>query len=176
MIRRTTVLFILLLLNGCATDYLGISVTHGNSSVSLPFRTFHVVTEDMPAFLGPILVSNFSVAMAERGVHPVATGGEAVVTLRLVQENQGSTKPVDEFAGHIDQGSDASFLARVVVEVRAADSEEILWQGSVQRQHRIRPGDYMHVGRASEALLEAFRDLLRDYPLKADSLMGVAQN
>ena len=175
MIKRTICVFLILLLGGCATDYLGISVTHGDPAAALPFRTFHVVTEDMPAFLGPIVVSNFSVAMAERGIQPVPEDGEAEVTLRLVQETRDSSDSGDEFAGHIDQGGEASFIARVVVEVRAADSSEVLWQGSVQRRHRIRPGDYMHVGRASAALLEAFRDLLRDYPLEADSLMGVAQ-
>lgn len=174
MTFRILIVSLLLVVTGCATSYLGISVTHGQPENSLPFRTFHVVTEDMPAFLGPIVVSNFSVAMAERGVQPVPEDGEAEVTLRLVQETRESVSGADEFDRSIDQGGEATFMARVVVEVRAAGSNEILWDGSVQRRHTIRPGDYMHVGRASAALLEAFRDLLRDYPLAADPLVEVA--
>jgi len=172
-LRILTVLLVLAM-SGCATNYLGISVTHAQPENSLPFRTFHVVTEEMPAFLGPIVVSNFSVAMAERGVQPVPEDGQAEVTLRLVQETDEPVTGSDEFSGNIDQGGEATFMARIVVEVRAAGSQEVLWEGSVQRRHRIRPGDYMHVGRASAALLEAFRDLLRDYPLEADPLMEVA--
>ncbi len=174
MIRKSLLLVVLLVLNGCTTSYLGISVTHGEAKTSLPFRTFNVVTEEMPAFLGPIVVSNFSVAMAERGVQPVSENGEAEVTLRLEQESRQSESGEDDFSGNIDQGGEATFMARIVVEVRASNSSEVLWSGSVQRPHRIRPGDYMHVGLASAALLEAFRDLLRDYPLEADPLVEVA--
>ena len=175
MLKRYLLIVVLLMSAGCASNYLGISVTHGDAKNALPFRTFHTVTEDMPAFLGPIVVSNFSVAMAERGIQPVVEGGEAEVTLRLEQRSQTPSGKEDVFAGQIDEGGEALFLAQVVVEVRAAGSSEVLWSGSVQRQHRIRPGDYMHVGRASVALLDAFRDLLKDYPLEADPLMEVAQ-
>jgi len=157
-------LFPLLVLSGCATSYLGISVTPADSVSQPGFERFEVNAEELPAFLGPILVSNFSVAMAERGLQPVMKDGDAVVTLRYVQETLRPEVEQDTYEERIDQGGEARFVARVVVEMRAAGADEIVWQGSIQRIHSIRPGDYMHTGRASVALLEAFRDLLSDYP------------
>ena len=154
----------LLMLSGCATNYLGISVTQPESASQPVFESFEVYAEELPAFLGPILVSNFSVAMAERGLQPVVKDGDAVVTLRYVQETLRREVEQENYEERIDQGGEARFVARVVVEIRAAGADEIVWQGSIQRIHSIRPGDYMHTGRASVALLEAFRDLLSDYP------------
>ncbi len=157
-------LFLILALSGCTTHYLGISVTEGDGGDVTGLETFEVDAEDLPAFLGPVLVSNFSVALAERGLQPVMENGQAVITLRYEQEDLTAPMSHDAFDERIDEGSDTRFVARVVVEVRAQGSSEVLWSGSIQRLHNIRPGDYMHTGRASIALLEAFRDMLSDYP------------
>ncbi len=161
---RNLALLSFLLLSGCATNYLGISVSPGEQARALKVTSFEVQTEKLPAFLGPILVSNFSVALAERGLQPVASDGDAVVTLRYVQEDLTIEQGHDAFDERIDQGSDTRFVAKVEVEINAASTGELIWAGSIQRLHSIRPGDYMHTGSASVALLEAFRDLLSDYP------------
>ena len=165
MIQKLAILA-LLLLSGCTNSYLGISVSPGDGGTVAPFESFEVQAEGLPAFLGPILVSNFSVAMAERGLQPVLSGGDAIARLRYVQEELNVEQDHDAFDERIDQGSDIRFVAKIVVEVTAAGSDEIFWSGSIQRLHNVRPGDYMHTGRASVALLEAFRNLLSDYPDK----------
>ena len=157
-------LFVMLVLTGCAADYPGIGVTPGAGAAPPELRSFTVLAEDMPAFLGPIVVSNFSVAMAERGLQPVSDNGAAVVTLRFEQEGMAPGSSRDGFAERIDQGGDTRFLAIIRVEVRRTGEDAILWQGSIQRMHSIRPGDYMHTGPASVAFLDAFRALLKDYP------------
>ncbi|MBT4159917.1 MAG: hypothetical protein HOC70_01430 [Gammaproteobacteria bacterium] len=157
-------LLLVLVLSSCTTNYLGISVTEGDVSDPSGFQSFEVDAVDLPAFLGPILVSNFSVAMAERGLQPVVEGGEAVVTIRYEQEDLTTAVSHDAFDERIDEGSDTRFVARIVVEVRARNASEVLWSGSIQRLHNIRPGDYMHTGRASVAFLDAFRDMLSSYP------------
>lgn len=162
--NRMGALLLVLLLMGCTTNYLGISVSGGEGSNVAELETFEVHAVDLPAFLGPILVSNFNVAMAERGMQPVMENGDAIVKLSYEQQDLETSQDHDNFDERIDQGGEARFVARVVVEMRARGSEEVLWSGSIQRLHSIRPGDYMHTGRASIALLDAFRDLLSDHP------------
>jgi hypothetical protein len=141
------------------------------------FKTYEINPELLPAFLGPVLVSNFAVALAEKGYEPVVDRGDAVVTLRLVQEqigkdaSHGASKSAadDAFAERIAEGGETRFIARFVVEIRAKGESDIQWQGSVQRLHTIRAGDYMHMGPASGAFLAAFRELLTDYPMSDGS-------
>lgn len=155
----------LLGLVGCATDNLGVIAETGLVGSVPDFRSFEVQADQLPAFLGPIIVSNFSVAMAERGLQPLVSGGDAKVTLSYVQEDKRAIPANDAFEGRIDQGGEARFVARILVEVRAVDGGPVLWSGSIARLHSIRPGDYMHTGTASVAFLEAFRELLVSYPV-----------
>lgn len=169
-LQKWLLTILLLGMGGCASDYLGVSVTPADPGSVPAFRSFEVEAQALPAFLGPIIVSNFSVAMAERGLQPVSQGGDAVVTLRYVQDELATSETDDEFGGQTDPGANARFMARVVVEIRGNESSEIVWSGSIQRLHTIRPGDYMHTGRASVALLEAFRRLLSDYPALSEEM------
>ncbi len=169
MIIRTLMALVIALSASCSTNYLGISVTDGDPAKVPVFSTFHVKTQAMPAFLGPVVVSNFNVAMAERGMQPVSEGGDAEVILRFEQETIAQQREAPDFGERTDTGGQSRFIARVVVEVRAADADTIVWRGSVQRLHTITPGDYMHVGRASIALLDSFRSLLKDYPVPGEA-------
>lgn len=162
--RPTTLFFLTVLLTGCTTNYLGIGVSEPEYSLDTIFQSAEVRAENMPAFLGPVMVSNFSVALAEHGIQPVTDNGESVITLRYVHDDLSVPFDRDDFGSRIDQGVDSHFVARIIVELRAVDSEDVLWSGSIQRIHNIRPGDHMHLGRASVAVLEAFRDLLSDFP------------
>ena len=163
-LRYLLLLCAISIVGGCTTANLGISATGTELDRTVEFNSFEVVADDLPAFLGPIIVSNFSVALAERGLQPVMKNGEAIVTLRYVQSDLTSPQEHDDFDERIDVGSDTRFVARIVVEVHPAGSEDIAWSGSIQRIHSIRPGDYMHTGRASIAFLGAFREMLKDYP------------
>ena len=157
-------LFSLFTLSACVSSSRGIDVTAAEGFAPSTLKSFHVIADQIPAFLGPIIVSNFSVAMAEQGMQPVSEGGDAVATLRLEQIPMNEARARDDFEESVDDGGETRFMARIVVEIRAAGGNKILWQGSIQRIHTVRPGDYMHTGRASVSFLEAFRELLDNYP------------
>lgn len=149
---------------GCANRFNGIGTSMTSCCATEEYATFAVQPVDLPAFLGAIVVSNFSVALAERGVQPVMGEADLKVILRYEQENLDEPLPHDDFDERIDDGLRTRFLAKVVVEMIDAESGQIVWSGSVQRVHNVGPGDFMHTGPASISLLEAFRHLLRGYP------------
>jgi hypothetical protein len=60
----------LLLLTGCATAPIDSEVTVANSAKI--YQSFSVSTANIPAFLDPIITSNFSVAMASKGLQPTS--------------------------------------------------------------------------------------------------------
>lgn len=159
---------VLLGLTGCVSpDYQGIMVTERGESAATELsalRSFHVRADKIPAFLGPIIVSNFSVAMAEKGLQPVTSGGAAEVILRYEQDNLLQQPDADSFDEQMAQGGETRFVARIVAEVTASGGDTIVWRGSISRLHTVSPGEYMHTGRASVALLSAFRDMLESYP------------
>jgi hypothetical protein len=152
----------ILVLAGCTTVNQGITVGSGEESSLAGVRTFEVNAVNMPAFLGPIVASNFSVAMAERGFQPVGENGDAVVTLRFEQDDIGQERQRDSFDEQIDQGGDLRFVARVVADLMVKNTGSTIRLGSIQRMHTVMPGDYMHTGRASIALLQSFREMLSD--------------
>ena len=162
------ILFSLLgiLLTSCTTGFNGISVAESGGSFPGGFKTVEIQNEELPFFLGPIVVSNLAVAIAELGIEPVSADAEGIVTVRYVQipiplapgtNSETNTEPV-EGIGH---SSETRFVARLEVELRQTETAPIIWQGSVERIHTVWPGSYMHTGPASPAILEAFRALLR---------------
>lgn len=153
---------VILILAGCATVNRGITVGAGGESSLAGVRTFEVEAVNMPAFLGPIIVSNFSVAMAELGFQPVGENGDAIVILKYVQDDIGQERHRDDFDERIDQGGDLRFVARIVVDLTVKTTGTTFRMGSLQRLHTVRPGDYMHTGNASVAFLESFRGMLSD--------------
>lgn len=164
MLRKVCTIITLFALGACVSSSRGIDVTGGEGFAPSTLKSFHIIADQIPAFLGPISVSNFSVAMAEQGMQPVSEGGDVVATLRLEQIPMHENRARDDFDERVEEGGETRFMARIVVELRAANDDKILWQGSIQRLHTVRPGDFMHTGRASVSFLEAFRGLLDDYP------------
>ena len=117
-------------ISGCASTNLGISTSSGLSSglsngsssglccADDSFQTFHVRAETVPAFLGPIIVSNFSVALAERGFHPMSGDADVEVTVRFEQENLSQPQDRDDFDERFDDGGEMKFVAKIVIEMR----------------------------------------------------------
>ncbi|MDA9366296.1 hypothetical protein N9R10_01445 [Pseudomonadales bacterium] len=128
------------------------------------YQTFSVSTGDMPAFLGPIMVSNFAVAFASHGLDLQEDGADLAVVLRYEQENLSLDEASDDFDERIATGNSLRFLAKIVIEVRETGAEPIIWSGQLHRIHDVGPGEYMHTGRASVALLEAFTTALKTFP------------
>lgn len=156
----------------CLTFICVLSACHSSSRIdtavtrcctTVEYTTFSVAVENVPAFLGPLMVSNFSVAFANRGMQPVESGADLLVTLRYEQSNLSREEPYDDFDERITTGDPMRFIARIVVDIRDASTKELVWLGYVQRLHNVAPGDYMHTGPASISIYEAFTDLLEDY-------------
>ncbi|MCB1647225.1 MAG: hypothetical protein KDI36_17315 [Pseudomonadales bacterium] len=159
-----TILMLSLLAASCTTSPSGIG-THVNTCCpSASYESFTVTTTDIPAFLGPLMQSNFSVAFANHGLQPVTEEGDLAVELKYVQENLSVPVEGDTFDEHIASGDSLRFVARIVINIREKDSDDIIWSGHIQRIHDVGPGEYMHTGVASIALLDAFTEVLKGFP------------
>ena len=154
----------LLLVAGCATDHTRVDTATTTCCATTQYKTFFVKAEHIPAFLGPLMVSNFSVAFANIGMQPVEQDADLNVVLRYEQLNLEPSGRRDNFEGRIASGDTTRFIARIIVEMHDAKSGKIVWSGHIQRLHDVGPGDYMHTGKASVAIFDAFAKLLKNYP------------
>ena len=159
-----TSLFATLLLAGCMSDRIDTAVT--NCCAQRDYKTFTVKADDIPAFLGPLMVSNFSVAFANRGVDPVMDHGDLNVVLRFEQIDVNSNKPIGDLDESTGVGAATRFIARIDVLMYDTKTSKLVWGGHIQRIHDVAPGDYMHAGPASIAIYKAFTRLLSHYPGK----------
>lgn len=157
------VLMTLLGLGACSTTSR-IDTTVTRCCSTNEYTTFAVKPENIPAFLGPLMLSNFSVAFANKGMQPVTADADLNVTLRYEQSNLSQEEPHDDFDERITTGDSMRFIARIVIDMRDATTNDLVWSGHVQRLHNVGPGDYMHTGPASISIYEAFTDVLKDYP------------
>jgi hypothetical protein len=167
-LMRVVCLGLILLLAGCANNMVESYV-----DVCCPepgYRTFSVEAKHIPAFLGPIMVSNFNVAFASHGLQPMEEGGDLSVLLRFEQDDLTVPRPISDFDERIAPGGDVRFVARIAIEVTDVRTDKMIWSGGIHRLHDISPGEYMHTGRASVALLEAFKRALTDFPTQEPSL------
>ena len=69
----------------------------------------------MPVFLGPIMVSNFSVAMTSHGLTLNQVAADLAVVLRYEQENFNLEETADDFDERIASGNALRFLAKIVI-------------------------------------------------------------
>jgi len=155
------------ILAACSTNSSGIgaSVIVCCDKVSAgKYTSFDVEAVGMPAFLSPLMLSNFSVAFANHGLQPMPADGDLHVLLRYHQSNLLELVDHDDFGDRIAPGGDVRFIARVTVSIYDGRSRELVWSGSLQRLHDVSPGEYMHTGNASTALLKSFSDLLANFP------------
>jgi hypothetical protein len=168
-----------ILLSACTSNSSGIGTRVIQCCPTANYETFVVTTQDMPAFLGPVMVSNLSVALARHGLTPEASlvgmspantyaktraASDLVVELRYKQDNLTPDTKRDDFAEHIAMGDSRRFVAKVIIEIRDVATNQIVWEGQVQRLHDVSAGEFMHTGKASIALLEAFTQVLVDFP------------
>ncbi len=162
--RSAVVSAVILVAAGCGTTYSGIGATVLECCPEQSYETFKVDTRDIPAFLGPLMVSNFSVAFAAHGLQPVTGPADLNVLLRFESEDLTPPHPKDPFGDAVSAPADTRFAARIVVEVREAGESEPVWVGKLERVHDLGRGQVMHTGRASVAILDAFEDMLSEFP------------
>ena len=158
--KKIGILFALSLLSACASNPSGIGANVSLCCADKAYESFTVSAVDIPAFLGPLMVSNFSVALATRGLQPVMEDADLDVVLKYVQTNLNQDNAKDDFDESLSPGGDVRFIARIVVEMTDVDSGKMVWSGSIQRTHNVSPGEFMHTGRASISLLDSFMELL----------------
>jgi hypothetical protein len=69
----------------------------------------------------------------------------------------------DNFAEHLATGDAQRFVAKIMIEIRDNSTNEVVWAGQIQRIHDVGPGEYMHTGKASIPLLDAFTQVLKGF-------------
>lgn len=148
----------------CGTSYSGIGATVVECCPERSYRSFHVDTEEMPAFLGPLMVSNFSVAFAAHGLEPVTGEADLRVLMRFEMDDLTPVVPHDPFGQSVSPSPETRFAARILVEISEWGTTEPIWVGKLERIHDLGRGQVMHTGRASIAILDAFTALLSDFP------------
>lgn len=153
----------ILLLAGCATAPIDSKVVVANSAAT--YESFSVSTANIPAFLGPIITSNFAVAMAGKGLQPTSESNnpDLNVILRYQQIDLGIGSEDRESNDRVTIEDSLRFVARIVIEIREPGNPDIVWSGHVQRIHDVAPGEWMHTGNASVAFLDAFNTVLTDF-------------
>lgn len=170
MLRLLSVVFVLVLA-GCASSPATISAVQEDCCADVSaatYRNFHIEAQDIPAFLGPIIVSNFSVAMAQKGYQP-ESNPPSDLTIKLTFTKEHDASMVDEqskdgFNESIGPGANVSFMARVSIEIFDSSRNELIWTGRVERFHDVGHGEYMHTGNASVAFYDAFIRALTSFP------------
>jgi hypothetical protein len=85
------------------------------------------------------------------------------VELSYEQENLSPDTERDNFAEHLATGDAQRFVAKIMIEIRDNSTNEVVWAGQIQRIHDVGPGEYMHTGKASIPLLDAFTQVLKDF-------------
>jgi len=155
-------LLICLVLTGCAAGGDSISAGVTQCCPDADASTYQLVTENLPAFLAPIVINNVHAALAAAGYQQV-DAGELVVTVRYEQDNLAMNTRLSGMDERVSEGGDVRYVARVVIELRDR-AGELRFQGAIDRLHEVSPGEYMHTGRASLAIFDALTELFRDLP------------
>ena len=158
-----SILLSFLVFTGCATAPIDSEVTSTNKVAT--YDSFSLTTENIPAFLGPIITSNFSVAMAGKGLQPTTPKDKPDLNIVLKYQQVDLGGGANEIDGHdrVTMDDSLRFVARIVIEIREAGKSDVIWSGHVQRIHDVTPGEWMHTGNASVAFLDAFNKVLVDF-------------
>jgi hypothetical protein len=152
-----------ILFAGCSVDPVHIDTEVTLCCDTTHKQSFSVVAENLPAFLGPMIVGNFRVAFANLGMEPVTSNEDLVVELRYEQIDLKTEHGSDDVADRDPLGEVARFIARIAIEVRDAETGMLLWAGHLQRLHDVGPGEWMHSDIASLEILNAFGEVLKHY-------------
>lgn len=175
-----------LVLSGCSSVDTEVAVETGvccplDAAALRSYRSFTIDSSGVPKFLRPYFAEELAAALRDKGLveeEPAqltivlqfergALDGASPITVTVDPGEQVQTpRPrtdADGFQQTMGSESPGRFMARVVMEMRAADSNEMVWSGVLTRVHTVSTGDYMHE-RARVAINLAFQRLLKDFP------------
>ncbi|MDH5738215.1 MAG: hypothetical protein OEZ23_07875, partial [Gammaproteobacteria bacterium] len=99
---------------------------------------------------------------SEKGFNPVERNGDLEVLLRYEQEDIDEVSRLDDFEGHLEPGGKLRYMAKVRIEIREL-SGGLVWSGNMQRIHDVDAGEYMHAGKATVALQNTMRLMLKSF-------------
>ncbi|MFT7686237.1 MAG: hypothetical protein ACI9FB_001582 [Candidatus Azotimanducaceae bacterium] len=170
MVQKKIVLMLiaLLTLSGCVSDVSNIDGNVTYCCADEKYKTFVVNSKDIPNFLVSTMMSNFERAMEDRGFQSTDENADLQIELRFEQDNLSQIRESDDFDERLGSGEGLRFIARVVVDIRSDNEDRVIWSGYIQRVHNVSPGEYMHTGKASNALLNSFAEILKSFPQKVD--------
>ena len=158
---RATFLLIVIFLSGCAaTSNVGSTIV--TCCPGSDAESFTIEASRVPPFLENLLVSNLSTVLAMKGLQPVDHEADLRVLVTYDQEDLAIAIRQNDFDERVSEGGDVRFVAKIVVEIRDA-SNQLVFDGSVQRIHEVSPGEYMHTGVASVAIFDAFQSMFAEY-------------
>ena len=157
-------LFSLLTLSACAFKISSIDADVTLCCADENYKTYTVSSKNIPDFLESTILGNFNMAMGEKGYQIRSENADLQIELRFEQDNLSELRKSDDFEERLGSGESLRFIARVVVDIRSYKTDRVIWSGYAQRIHSVDPGEYMHTGTASIALLDAFSEILESFP------------
>lgn len=165
--RLTATVLALLLLTGCAQDFMQIGAA---TTLCCPgdypsYQTYGVVNDSLPGFLREYVAEEFDAAFQDKGLVRNDRLNDIVVTLQYNHINLNpEQEAVDPFNEQIQTEERLRYVAQVQIRMHESDSGEEIWAGQINRIHSVLPGAYMHEDRARPAFRQAFQEALRSYP------------
>ena len=171
---------------GCSSVETEVAVETGvccqlDAATLRRYRSYAIDSSGVPKFLRPYFAEELAAVLRDKGLveeEPAqltivlqfergALDGASPITVTVDPGEQVQTpRPradSDAFQQSMGSETPGRFMARVVMEMRAADSDEIVWSGVLTRVHTVSTGDYMHE-RARVSIHLAFQRLLKDFP------------
>ena len=156
-------LSLVILLNGCVTSQSNIGASVTLCCPAKSHETFELETVRVPRFMSDLLAANLGTVLAIKGLQPVTEHGDLKVRISYLQEDLAMAVRLDDFDERVSEGGDVRFIAEILVEMVDQETRETVFSGSIKRIHDVSPGEYMHTGRASEAIFESFSELFEGY-------------
>ncbi|MBL4680990.1 MAG: hypothetical protein JKY88_09745 [Pseudomonadales bacterium] len=151
------------ILSSCATKPSSIASTVTLCCFDGQYTSFMVTTRNIPEFLVPHIVASFNSAMSIKGFQVLPANADLLIELRYEQDNLSQIRESYDFEERTASGDSLRFLARIVIDVSVKGDNRVVWSGNVERIHNVGPGEFMHTGKASVALFDAFAKVLQDF-------------
>ena len=163
-VRTALFALVAVLGGGCAghSPALDISEVDCCGAPRADFTGYRLELHEMPGFLKPYVQDSLRAALNATGLAEEAAA-PLVATVDFVRTAEASAAHVDDFEGHLEPGGGARFVAQLKLTLTDTRSGRRVLTGTLSRLHQVVPGDYMHEGRAREAMLVGFEAILRAF-------------
>lgn len=133
------------------------------------YREYGLEVVDMPLFLTDYITTEFISVLGEKGLIRNDQVNDIKVTLRYKQVDLvPGQEVIDPLVENESVDIELSYIAKIEIKIIETRSDDLVWAGSIDRVHRVRPGMYMHEDRARPYFYKAFKSLLASYPALDD--------